>query len=611
MSNQFVDMETGDRVTARNYFGEGGADQFTTPFDTRTVGQMRRQRTGPTTSRLRRVSSSILAAGGREDGVGETFGGPAQGRDAQTAPPKSTSQMRKFVRAEPVPDGDMLTIDVTLKKEDYGAPGSSDYRKNMAMATVGLSEKFGVARHKIVAGGEEDGDQSKSAHVQQVIVGIIHRVKEGHQRSKMMDFMDVCTVSSLGGNLSSSNPIDWWDGSEINLWTDWDLCSDEQIRRWQFSVNKFFSDEDRIASNWLQAFVYNSSTDSLRTAIAKKYEKLPLNQKGGVIYLYLTLQEMFQAMYKFLDIFKRQGVSRYIGESVLVASEEILAVCKRLDAVHALQEEHVTDILTGLSICTNKRFRDMFTHLKQGAELDNLDVLGTIPQNATILEQIEAILEKALDMYDKLSIAQVWNGTTKGGPRVNSATAGNSGTLTKICWNCNGTDHQARTCPKPRNKTLFEKNRKAFHEAKASNSGGTAVSKDGGAPKPDGANYQRKKWADQGMSLINGVLHLHCKQCGYNTSHSTKTHSIFAEQGSSFRLNSTHPYVKECAKLNQQYPASASATSGPKPTVAPSASTVVSVDRSKLEHTLANFERNSSDPGASQLTEMLRALLLN
>ena len=368
----------------------------------------------------------------------------------------------------------------------------------------------------------------------------------------------------------------------------------------------------------MQAFVYNSSTDSLRTAIAKKYEKLPLNQKGGVIYLYLTLQEMFQmsrevkeAMYKFLDIFKRQGVSRYIGESVLVASEEILAVCKRLDAVNALQEEHITDILTGLSICTNKRFRDMFTHLKQSAELDNLDILGTIPQNPTILEQIEAILDKALDMYDKLSIAQVWNGTTKGGPRVNSATAGNSGNLKKICWNYNGTDHQARTCPKPRNKTLFEKNRKTFNEAKASNSGGTAVFKGGGAPKLEGADYQWKKWADQGMSLINGVLHLHCKQCGYNTTHSTKTHSIFAEQGTSFRLNSTHPYVKECAKLNQQYPASVSATSGPRPTIAPSASTMVSVDRSKLEHTLADIERNSTDPSASRLSEMLRALLLN
>ena len=52
-----------------------------------------------------------------------------------------------------------------------------------------------------------------------------------------------------------------------------------------------------------------------------------------------------EAMFNFLDIFKRNGVSRYTGENVLVVSEEILGVCKWLDAVKALQEEHVTDVL--------------------------------------------------------------------------------------------------------------------------------------------------------------------------------------------------------------------------------------------------------------------------
>jgi hypothetical protein len=49
----------------------------------------------------------------------------------------------------------VLAIDVTLKKEDYGVPGLSDYRKNALMATAGLSEKFSVDRHKIVTGGRK------------------------------------------------------------------------------------------------------------------------------------------------------------------------------------------------------------------------------------------------------------------------------------------------------------------------------------------------------------------------------------------------------------------------------------------------------------------------
>ena len=118
----------------------------------------------------------------------------------------------------------------------------------MAMATAALREKFGVAPHKIVAGGEE-GDQAKHAHDQQVIVSILHRIKEGQQRSKAMDFMDICTLPCATGNLNRANPRDWWDGSQINLWEDWDQCDDMQICRWQFSVNKYFCDEDRIARN--------------------------------------------------------------------------------------------------------------------------------------------------------------------------------------------------------------------------------------------------------------------------------------------------------------------------------------------------------------------------
>ena len=38
----------------------------------------------------------------------------------------------------------MLTINIMLHKEDYGVPGSSDYRRKMPMATAGLPEKFGL-----------------------------------------------------------------------------------------------------------------------------------------------------------------------------------------------------------------------------------------------------------------------------------------------------------------------------------------------------------------------------------------------------------------------------------------------------------------------------------
>ena len=104
----------------------------------------------------------------------------------------------------------------------------------------------------------------------------------------------------------------------------------------------------------------DSSTDSLRTAVHKRYDKLDVSQKGSVVYLDLTLCEMFQmsreeeeAMHKFIEIFKRTGVSKYTGENLLVVQEQITGICKRLDSVGALHSEQVKDILTGLGIYSN------------------------------------------------------------------------------------------------------------------------------------------------------------------------------------------------------------------------------------------------------------------
>ena len=73
------------------------------------------------------------------------------------------------------------------------------------MATALLSEKFGVARHKILTEAKE-GDHSKYSHVQAVIVQVLHRVRQGESRAKAVDWMDSCTISFLiESNLDNPN----------------------------------------------------------------------------------------------------------------------------------------------------------------------------------------------------------------------------------------------------------------------------------------------------------------------------------------------------------------------------------------------------------------------
>lgn len=70
-----------------------------------------------------------------------------------------------------------------------------------------------------------------------------------------------------------------------------------------------------------------------------------------------------EAMFIFLSIFRKNGIVRYMGEHVLVLLEELLGVCRHLDAIGTLLDKHVIDILTGLTICGNFCFRNMFCHL--------------------------------------------------------------------------------------------------------------------------------------------------------------------------------------------------------------------------------------------------------
>lgn len=135
----------------------------------------------------------------------------------------------------------------------------------MKVATAPLTKNLGMAHHNVVShvSDDKEGDKLHTQHAQQVIVRIIYHVLEDYQCSKATDFMDICLVTKLTGNLESENCYDWWDNAEVNIWTSWDSCNNDQIMAWQHLTNKHFTAGDCIASHWLNEFVYVSSTNSL------------------------------------------------------------------------------------------------------------------------------------------------------------------------------------------------------------------------------------------------------------------------------------------------------------------------------------------------------------
>ena len=99
--------------------------------------------------------------------------------------------------------------------------------------------------------------------------------------SSRMDFMDICTIPEMMGNTLSSDPADWCDELDANILEDWDLFTETQVRAWQYSINKCFSDEDRVTSHWLQSFIYNSSTDKLCPTAEKITQQAPNESMWG------------------------------------------------------------------------------------------------------------------------------------------------------------------------------------------------------------------------------------------------------------------------------------------------------------------------------------------
>ncbi len=77
--------------------------------------------------------------------------------------PLTTQWHRFFVDENPIEDGLFNQNEIVIRKEDWGAPGSTEYRKNYALITDAMEEKFGAAKHFVVSSrdGETDFGNTK------------------------------------------------------------------------------------------------------------------------------------------------------------------------------------------------------------------------------------------------------------------------------------------------------------------------------------------------------------------------------------------------------------------------------------------------------------------
>ena len=160
----------------------------------------------------------------------------------------------------------------------------------------------------------------------------------------------------------------------------------------------------------------------------------------------------------------------------------MLGVCHRLASADALTEEHVHSVLAGLGICGNHRFREMLRLLAHATDLSIVStVMPHISSDATYLEQMEALLEKAVDLHKNLVVSGNWNQAVKGGGGEHEM----AGTFSAFkCWNCDKENCCVSICKEPKNWARIDANKKKIHTDK-------------GLPVPAG-----RKWTDDQEEAI-------------------------------------------------------------------------------------------------------------
>ena len=534
---------------------------------------------------------------------------------ATLTPDPITQQMQRyFTEATPVDDGDFTQNEIVIKKGDRGTPGTAEYRKAYTLITTALEEKFGAAKHFIVSSrdGETDSGNTKYKNIQEQFVGNFAKLAVAEKHCIAYDLMEVLEIPNYRDK-SAAHPSQKWGNDSKNLIKHWSKFELAQVVDWQRDSNRYGGEVNRQTSQWLQTFLYNSCTVELRACVDVTYESLEAVERGGAVYFYLILVEMFQmttdvvtALKSTFISFRKEGLLKIPNENVSIISRQLEAVAVSLNEVDALPDEAPLDTLEGLSICSCSPFKETFSFQLTEERIRHLRQRHGGGEST--LDRLKTILREANSLYNSLNTSNKWNVPHQGG-------------CAHSCWNCGG-NHGVSKCNKKKDQKKIAENKKKWQESKGK-------SGDDETKEPAG-HYERKKWGEKrkqpepgangGVHEFNGVWHMLCnKGCGWNKTHTTGFHNQFLTNPSAFpaMLPAEHPYSRATRSSTtpkipptSQVPAGASGSTGG--TVASSitlSENQVVIDKAKWTSVLDQHERTTESADVAALCGALKELL--
>lgn len=459
------------------------------------------------------------------------------------------------------PTDSLGTVVLIKKHERLLLKGTNrDDQKILALIGKGLETKFGVTRHFIVGQTEEAADSKKYEHIQVLAAKNMAGVKKLRVHAEKYDMMDILIVPEVTdpSDLSLPPAAVFTLDTKHDLLKDWMKISYERICCVQKFTNtsRYIDPADADSSKHLLTFVWDSCTESLLLKIEERFNKLPDGAKGGLTFLWLLLNTVFQMSlntikgYKdFLTLYGEKGPSVFGHlESFAVGGPQLAAVVYLLASANKLPSEASLYILQGGAKCSNKLLRDLCDKerlVEAARRMAAWDPTTDIDSQDSIQKRAEAHIEMCMECYQ----SELANGGQFATPhkpsdvRLNALTTpgGGAGGKTK-CFNCEEFGCDVAKCSKPKDQARITANRKKFLDAKAASKspGGGGGAATGTVPTRTSGQPSTKKFGNVTKTM--------CTKCGgYSDTHSTKYHSIWKQEGAAFNLAKlcpTHPLIR-------------------------------------------------------------------
>jgi hypothetical protein len=331
----------------------------------------------------------------------------------------------------------------------------------------------------------------------------------------------------------------------------------------------------------------NCMTTRLFNKCFEKYESFPDSQKGGLLLFIIMMNHLISDSEDAVACLKKMDTTMKIrdqpGESVPKVISLILGAYKHLKFLKRVPENFTSQVLQVLQTSSVDKFNNYFLSVEHNHRYD-YDMAKT--RNPSFNRKtykreaadVEAILEMAEKLYNKLCASNTWSGAkTKGKAAAfvgtGNANSVNTGRRKLICWNCGEEGHPSQECPKPRNQQMYNSNRKKFNEQRNKNKKNNNKSTTPAAPKPAGTHNSPHKFrpAEDGENnrrVIDGKHMYYNKRTGQwvlDTSHHTN--------------KGNNPPTSHAANVCQPATTTAPAQAAPRP------------DQAALNAALANTSR--------------------